>query len=174
MKEGIVFRKAESSDSVQLSVLFKQVYIQTYDTEGVTAESSNYISRQFSVEKIEDTIIKNPGNIIVASNGGNLLGAAEIEFDNVCPADNIRTPELCKLYVLERFYGKGIGYGLLKEAEMAVISKGKNMIWLTVYFMNSRAIAFYERNGFKYTGDTYFEIDLNKYKNRVYIKELYN
>lgn len=168
----IVFRKAVSSDSLQLSVLFKQVYIQTYDTEGVTAESSIYINKQFSVEKIEDTIINSPGNIIVACNGDNLAGAAEIEFDNVCPANNISAPELCKLYVLERFYSKGIGYGLLKEAEKAVISKGKKMLWLTVYFMNSRAITFYERNGFKYTGDTYFQIDLNKYKNKIYVKEL--
>lgn len=171
MKNEIVFRKAVISDSLQLSVLFKQVYIHTYDTEGVTAESSNYIRKQFSVEKIENTIIKYPGNIIVASNGDNLVGAAEIEFDNVCPADNIRAPELCKLYVLERFYGKGMGYGLLKEAEMAVISKGKNMIWLTVYFLNSRAISFYEKNGYKHTGDTYFEIDVNKYKNKIYMKK---
>jgi diamine N-acetyltransferase len=172
MKEEIIIRKALPSDSLRLSVLYKQVYIQTYGTEGVTTEFANFITKQFSVEKIETTINKHPGNISVAEYKSNLVGVVEIEFDKQCPVDNIIAPELNKLYILEWFCGIGAGHKLLKEAEETVRSKGIREIWLWVYILNKRAISFYEKQEYKWIGNAFFQMEFNKYENKVMLKKL--
>lgn len=45
-----------SSDSKQLSVLYKTVYTNTYGTNGVTNEFTNFIEKQFSPVKINEDI----------------------------------------------------------------------------------------------------------------------
>jgi GNAT superfamily N-acetyltransferase len=172
MKEEVTIRKAVPADSLRLSVLYKQVYIQTYGLEGVSTEFANFITQQFATDKIENTISNHPGNIIVACYKDNLIGVAELVFNKKCPIDNIVAPELSKLYVLERFCGKGVGHRLLKEAEDIVKSSGINQVWLWVYVLNSRAITFYEEQQYKWIGNAYFQMEFNKYENKVMLKEL--
>lgn len=172
MTEEIIIRKAILSDSLRLSVLYKQVYVQTYGTDGVTTESANFITKQFAVEKIENTIGAYPDSMTVAEYKGNLVGVAELEFDKKCPVGNIVAPELNKLYILEWFCGKGIGHRLLQAAEETVRAKGILEIWLWVYVFNKRAIAFYERERYEWIGNAFLQIDLSHYENKVMLKKL--
>jgi GNAT superfamily N-acetyltransferase len=172
MKDEIIIRKAQPSDSYRLSVLYKQVYIQTYATEGISTEYADFINKQFSVERLENTINKHPDNISVAEYRENLVGVAELEFEKKCPVDNIIAPELNKLYILEWFCGKGIGQELLKAAEETVRSKGIKEMWLWVYLFNKRAIAFYEKQEYKWIGNAFLDIGINKYENKVMLKKL--
>jgi diamine N-acetyltransferase len=172
MEPGIIYRKATPKDVIKLSILFKTVYIQTYGIEGVSDEFANFIIKQFSVERLHSLIENNPDTIIVAVYKGNLVGVAEIEFDKKCPIDNIIAPELNKLYILEWFSGKGIGYNLLAEAENIVKLKGLNELWLWVLVSNERAISFYEKQKFKHIGNAPFQMEVNKYDNKVMLKQL--
>ena len=172
MKNEITYRKAGLSDCKKLSILYKQVYIQTYGAEGVSDEFANFIIKQFAIEKLESTINNHPGNIIVAVYKNNLVGVVEIEFDKECPVNGIIAPELNKLYILEWFCGIGIGSRLLEEAEKAVRSKGIKQMWLWVFILNTRAIAFYERQQYEWIGNASFQMEVNKYENKVMLKNL--
>ena len=134
--QEVNYRKAIAQDAKKLSILYKQVYIQTYGVEGVSDEFANFITKQFAVERLETIIEKQPDNIIVAEYKGNLVGVVEIEFDKKAPIGNIIGPELNKLYILEWFCGKGIGYQLLKAAEQTVIANGNKIMWLWVLDSN--------------------------------------
>jgi GNAT superfamily N-acetyltransferase len=171
MTKDIIYRKAQSADALKLSVLYKQVYIQTYGTEGVSDEFANFITRQFAPERLEQIIVEHPDNIILGVYKNNLLGVAEIEFAKKCPINNIIAPELNKLYILERFCGLGIGYRLLEEAEKTVHSKGIKEMWLWVLESNNRAIAFYDRRGYQHIGNASFQMEINKYENKVMLKQ---
>ena len=171
MEENIVYRKANATDVIKLSILFKQVYIQTYGVEGVSDEFANFIVKQFSVERLHDLIATNPDTIIVAVYKDNLVGVVDIAFDKKSPVNDIIAPELNKLYILEWFCGKGIGYNLLSEAEKVVKSKGINEMWLWVLVSNERAITFYERQGYKWIGNASFQMEKNCYDNKVMLKQ---
>jgi GNAT superfamily N-acetyltransferase len=171
MTKDIIYRKAEYGDALKLSILYQQVYIQTYGTEGVSDEFANFISRQFAVERLEHLILNQSENIIVAVYKNNLLGVAEIEFNKECPTNNIVAPELNKLYILERFCGMGIGHKLLSEAEKIVMSKGIKEMWLWVLESNDRAITFYEKQGYQCIGNASFQMEVNKYENKVLLKQ---
>lgn len=168
----ISFGKALLSDALRISVLFKTVYIQTYSVDGVTFESANFITKRFSVEHIESIIKKDPSQLIIAYCNDNPIGVAEIIFDSKCSIRNIAIPELSKLYVLERFYGTGIGYQLMIAVEKEVLKKGFTDLYLEVYIHNPKAIAFYKRQGYVSIGTIDFPMESNTYKNFVMNKTL--
>jgi GNAT superfamily N-acetyltransferase len=168
----ITFGKATLPDALRISVLLKTVYIQTYAVDGVTHEFSNFINQRFSTTHIEQIIKKTPHQLLIAYYQGNPIGAAEILYDSTCPIQKITVTELSKLYVLERFYGQGIGYGLMNEVEKQVRTRGGKFINLEVYIKNHRAIAFYERQGYGSIGHIDFPMEENTYENLVMRKEL--
>ncbi|MBK7589463.1 MAG: GNAT family N-acetyltransferase [Bacteroidetes bacterium] len=67
---------------------------------------------------------------------------------------------------------KGIGYHLLAEAENLLKLKGINEMWLWVLVSNERAIAFYEKHKFKHIGNATFQMETNRYDNKVMLKQL--
>lgn len=171
MKE-FSFKKAKRSDSLRISILLKTVYIQTYGVAGITFEFANFITKKFAPEAIAKTIEEDPDQLLVASLKGNPVGVAETIFDSHCPIRKKPVAELSKLYVLERFYGNGIGYGLLSKSENVVRKKGIKDFNLEVYIENARAIAFYERQGYSSIGHVDFPMETNTYKNIVMHKRL--
>ena len=75
----IIYRNANLTDVNKLSILLKQVYIQTYGTEGVSDEFANFILMKFAPERLHSLIAKDPDLFIVAEYKENLVGALEIE-----------------------------------------------------------------------------------------------
>ncbi len=168
----ISFKKAKLSDALRISILLKTVYIQTYAVDGITFEFANFITKRFSTQNIENIIKENPSQLIVASQNEKCVGVAEIIYNSNCPIRKITVPELSKLYVLERFYGKGIGFGLIQEAEKEVLHNGFTEFNLEVYIKNIRAISFYERQGYTSIGNVDFPMEFNTYENLVMNKVL--
>jgi ribosomal protein S18 acetylase RimI-like enzyme len=172
MSKEISYRKAALSDAKKLSILYKQVYIQTYGVEGVSDEFANFITKQFAVERIEKTIQEQPDCLIVAVYKNNLVGVAEIEFAKKSPVGTITAPELNKLYILEWFCGQGIGNKLLTFAEQIARDAGETKMWLWVLESNERAIQFYEKNQYQKIGMAPFQMETNRYENYVMLKTL--
>ena len=169
---NISFGTANLADALRISVLLKTVYIQTYAVDGITAEFANFITSRFSTNVIEHIIKENHNRLLIAYNDGNPIGVAEIDYNSTCPIRKLPVPELGKLYVLARFYGKGIGFGLLREAESAVRTNGFGELNLEVYIHNTRAVAFYERQGYSSIGTVDFPMETNTYENLVMTKKL--
>lgn len=170
--DKISYGKAKIEDSLRISTLLKTVYIEVYATEGITFEFANFIEERFSVSHIKKTIKENPDQLLIAYFDNNPIGVAEILYKSSCPIRNTNTPELSKLYVLKRFHGKGIGYGLMQLSEEILKQKGLKELNLEVYIENTHAISFYERLGFQKLGKVDFPMEKNIYKNWVMNKSL--
>src|SRR5690606_32355470 len=70
--------------------------------------------------------------------------------------------EIERIYVLKPFQGKRIGQSILKEIKGIARKKEKQFIWLGVWEQNSRAIRFYEREGFTKFGTHPYYIGRDK------------
>lgn len=168
----VTIGKAKLSEALQISILLKTCNIQTYATKGISRETANYITERFSLEHIQQLIKENPDQLLVSYLNENPIGVAEIIFDATCPIRNLILPELSKLYVLESFYGQGIGYGLLEAVENELLSKNFKQLFLEVYVENLRAISFYEKCAYEKIGKVDFPMQDNTYKNWVMTKRL--
>lgn len=169
---SITFKEAILSDALRISVLLKTVYIQTYAEDGITFEFANFITKRFSTEFIEKLIQERPAPLFIAYNDDNPIGVAEVIYESNCPIRKIATAELSKLYVLQQFYGQGVGYKLLQRAEQVVLENGYNQFNLEVYVKNKRAISFYQRQGYQSIGSVDFPMESNTYENLVMTKIL--
>ena len=59
--------------------------------------------------------------------------------------------EIYAIYILKEYYGKGIGYALMKKAHDALSEYPQTAVW--VLTENERAIRFYKRCGFEFDGE---------------------
>ena len=111
--------------------------------QGVTLEKCTAIARQW------------PDNLLVAKDGDKVIGFAGYGAyrDDTLP----RHGEVYALYVLKDYHGQGVGYDLVNAAMQRLSAYHRIALW--VLKGNERAIAFYERYGFRFDG-TQAEISL--------------
>lgn len=168
-------RPAAPSDIPNLTVLGQQVWIATYADEGIRDEFSTYVLEHFTPAKIEKDISEHIW--FVAEKNGHLIGYVTIYSENKTPQcvlerSNGNVPEIRNLYVLERFLGRGIGFELMTYAEKYLKQQGFSSVWLDVFCENTRAIAFYKRQGYEQIGSTFFEETGPRYENYVMFKDM--
>ncbi|MBK8390525.1 MAG: GNAT family N-acetyltransferase [Saprospiraceae bacterium] len=172
MIENITYGKAKLSDSLRISVLFKTIYVQTYESKGVTFEFANFVTQRFSPENIEKIIQSEKTDLIVAYIEDNPIGAAQINYDTICKIRKTPVTELDKLYVLPNYHGKGVGAGLMTQVEEKLKAKGIKEVNLIVYIHNQKAVKFYQKTGFVTLGNFDYQMEENSYVNLVMNKVL--
>jgi ribosomal protein S18 acetylase RimI-like enzyme len=166
------YRLAKIEDAPLLSVLFKQVYMDTYGTNGITAEFVNFTQKQFNPKKIERDIENNNSVLWVATKDNNPIAAIYVPLEKQCPLGEFSSPEINKLYVLRHFFGLNIGQNLMNIAENYLKANGYSNAWLWVLASNKRAVNFYKKMEYEKIGTTIFKMETNDYLNDVMRKTL--
>ena len=169
---NINYRKPLIGDIRQLSVLYKQVYIQTYGVEGVSQEFADFIIHEFSEQRIEEKLADPNHLFFIAEHKGNPVGVLEVVFGRSSPLTKTVSPEINKLYILERFCHLGIGSQLMQLAEDELRTLGYQHVWLWVFIKNNRAINFYQKHRYDCIGTSWFQMSDNQYENKVMTKAL--
>ena len=97
------------------------------------------------------SIQQHPSETIVAAKENSIIGFVNFGTyrDN---EDDRGTAEIRAIYLLESFWGKGIGSELLDYCTDKSIVSGYTSLVLWVLESNSRAIEFYCKHGFKFDG----------------------
>ncbi|GAA4278058.1 GNAT family N-acetyltransferase [Aquimarina mytili] len=88
---------------------------------------------------------------------------------------NMTSKKSCKLeriYILQHFIPLKIGQQFLTFLEEIVSNQQLDMMWLSVYKENKRAIRFYQRNEYKEVGKSTFLVNGIGYENIVFEKKL--
>lgn len=75
--------------------------------------------------------------------------------------------ELKRIYVLTRFHGTGVGKRLMMQALDGARAMRKRRVLLGMHPENKRALAFYERTGFRVIGKRPFQMGFNVYEDLV-------
>jgi len=78
-----------------------------------------------------------------------LVGDELAGFASFGPVNEGKTMKLHKLYLHPRFHGRGLGSLLLQHCEQEICRLGHRRLLLNVNRRNARAIAAYQRNGFR-------------------------
>jgi diamine N-acetyltransferase len=159
-----MIREANKKDALNLAALSIQVWLDTYAVTGIRTEISKFVLSTFSQDYFSSIIDNKNYKILVALEGGLLVGYVMANFEAIWQ-DSSNGYEIDKLYVQGHFQGKGIGKRLL--AEMSKQCGGT--FWLSTWKDNINAIAFYKRIGFKDIGSKLFEFEGEAHENRVLV-----
>lgn len=171
MHTQLNIRSATSSDAANIAALAMQVWLHTYSREGIRQEISEFVFAEFTPPIIAKLIQDPAKTVLVACDNQHLLGYAVLQHGSVCPSDQELKNELATLYVHTHFAGQGIGTALLKAcSEQGFLLDGSRAIWLKTWHRNSKAIAFYLKQGYTQIGSTFFQLGNEQHENFVFAK----
>ncbi len=80
--------------------------------------------------------------------------------------------ELKRIYLLGPWQGGGNGRALLEQALKVAAARAARRLILAVYESNDRAVAFYEKAGFKQIGETVFMVGEVPFRDMVYARPM--
>ena len=99
--------------------------------------------KNLSIEKCVEMAHKFPQNTLLLKVDSKTVG-----FSCICKRE--AATEIVAIYLLKDYHGKKLGYELLKHTISAYCENTRVILW--VLEGNDRAISFYKRFGFKFTG----------------------
>lgn len=162
-----VIRKAKEQDASSLAALSIEVWVNTYLREGVSQVFADYVLAEFNAERFR-TWIGDPSLATwVSESRLGIDGYVTINSASKPPLADCSPFEITTLYIQPRHQSAGKGAALLQRALDHCRADGAKSIWLTVNAVNSRAVDFYLRHGFRKIGATNFVIADQPYENHV-------
>ena len=159
-------RRCDARDATAISLVGQATILETYAGIAEGSDLYAYVTKDLGVETFRGLLASERAcTWIVETEVGNcavgyamvLSGGAEFESTTV----------LERLYLLYRFHGLGLGKRLMEEALAYARARKCGMMSLKVNAQNTRAIAFYERYGFKTVAEEPFRAGERDYRTLV-------
>jgi ribosomal protein S18 acetylase RimI-like enzyme len=142
------FRKATSKDAAAIMTLVNSAYRGEGSKQGWTTEADLLGGQRVNTEMILETLAKPDKWFLLCELEGRLVGSVLLEKGS---------PELCYfgMFAIDpTLQAKGIGRAMVAEAERFVSADlGCRVMEMTVITVRSELIAWYERLGYKKTGE---------------------
>ena len=132
-----------------------------------------YMDEAFSVAAIENDF-REPNTIyLIAEIEAQAVGYAKIKTDSREEGVAGERPiELCRLYSLDEYIGKGIGKALMLECLKFAEANQNDVFWLGVWEYNFRAQEFYKKFGFEKCGEHIFQLGTDPQTDWVFQKKM--
>ena len=151
--------KANLTDVKLLSEISVRSFLPAHGHSASKEDIDSYISKNFSEENFikELTDIKN--QYFVMYHNDKVAGYSKVVLNS--KNENVSAKDITlmsRLYVLEEFYGLGLGKELFNFNVNFSKENNQKGIWLAVWIENKRAINFYQKKGFVKVGVYDFEI----------------
>ncbi|MFT7594019.1 MAG: ribosomal protein S18 acetylase RimI-like enzyme [Paracoccaceae bacterium] len=146
-----------------------EVWLGTYIRHGVSGFFADYALSEFTAEKVAAILDDPSETVIVSENRDGIDGFARISWDQKASVAGCSDVEITTLYVQPRHQGRKIGQKLLQEVLALCQSRQVSHPALTANSENTRAIEFYQKNGFVIAGQTHFRIQDQGYLNEVLV-----
>jgi len=168
-------RTAKKEDAAIIALLGRTTFTEAFGDLFLDPQDlKDYLNTTFAVTKIEESIAKENNVFWIAFVNRLPVGYAKLKLSS--PTEFVSSEsmsQLQKIYVLHDFLSMKIGRSL----QDVLLEKARNFkskhIWLSVYQGNTRAIAFYEKYGFKTVGTHQFNIGKQTFGFMAMSKQLY-
>lgn len=147
-------RRATPSDARLLAELAARLFEATYDKDNDPEDIRSYLAGAFS-EDLQYAELADPDGVTWIALGpmDQPIGYAAMRrgtrTDDIAAA---RPAEVQRIYADHAWHGHGIGAALMAACVEQARAWQCDVLWLAVWERNPRAIAFYEKTGFRKVG----------------------
>lgn len=152
-------RPATREDAEALRNLAIDTFVETFARDNTEADMEKYLRESFSPEKVEAELAHPESLFYLALDGDQPVGYLKLNSGSA--QTELQDPdslEVERIYVLESHQGQRLGQALYEKAVEVARSQGRAFLWLGVWEKNTRALRFYEKNGFKAFGQHIFRM----------------
>lgn len=146
-------RRAIPDDAGMLAEISRQTFYETFAAQNTEEDMQQYLHDQLGEPKLLRELATPGSSFYFLYKGQQTAGYLKLNCQNAqtIPGKG-GSLEIERIYVLKQFQGMGLGKELLNHALEQAVEENCTSVWLGVWEHNTRAIAFYERNGFLRTG----------------------
>ncbi|MBC6992461.1 GNAT family N-acetyltransferase [Hymenobacter sp. BT491] len=145
----ITIKRVTLLDVDRLQQIGQQTFFETFAASNSEQNMKTYLEEGFSIKKLTTELQEPNSEFYVAELANTVIGYLKL---NTGPAQTERQAdnafEIERIYVLQAFHGKKVGQLLYEKALQLATHAQANYVWLGVWEENSRAIRFYQKNGF--------------------------
>jgi diamine N-acetyltransferase len=147
-------------DAVPYSAFAERLFRETYADGYDPADIEDYVAHAFSPAQQTMELVEPGARVLVLEDTEDgMLGYAHLRQTTPPAALAGRLAlEISRFYVDRPWHGRGIARVLMSACIAEARSRGADALWLLVYQHNARAIAFYEKNGFRRSGTAQFRL----------------
>jgi ribosomal protein S18 acetylase RimI-like enzyme len=118
-----------------------------------------YLEYTYGIDKVVKSINKENNVFFIAFVENVPVGFAKVKKSSLNEQiESIAQMELQKIFVLSYYHGSGAGAALMQAVLELAHDVQPDYVWLDTHTSNTKAIRFYEKNGFITAGKNYFTI----------------
>ncbi len=161
----ITIRPAGHADAASLAELAAETFPLACPPHTTAEAIAAFIAEHFTVARFEEYLAADDRTLLVAEEPGGrfvgytmLIAGEPADADAAAVVDRRPTIELSKFYTRAAAHGTGVAGPLMAATLDAATAAGALSAWLGVNEENTRAIRFYEKQGFAKVGRKHFTV----------------
>lgn len=149
--ERITLVKATLADAERLQTIGRQTFTETFGKHNTEENMKAYLEEGFALGKIQADLADPNAEWYLAISGSNAV-AGYLKLNSAASQTELKDDgnamEIERIYVARDFQEKRVGQQLYEKAVEVATRKQADYLWLGVWEQNSKAIRFYQKNGF--------------------------
>ena len=142
--QAIELKQVKPGDAVKLQEISRKTFSETFSESNSEADMVKYLEEGFSIEKLLEELNNEHSVFYFALFGAEVIGYLKLNFGTETGAGM----EIQRIYVLKEYLGRKVGQMLYEKALEIAEKRNVPHIWLGVWEKNTKAISFYQKNGF--------------------------
>src|SRR5215204_1560867 len=161
MEAALKIRSATAPDAGILARIAWQSFYDAFADHPKNApeDMKTYMDEAFSEAALAEDLADQDSIYYVAEIDGVMVGYAKLKQNSREPCVSGANPiELCRLYSVSEYIGRGIGKALMLKCLDHAQENGHDLMWLGVWEFNFRAQEFYKKFGFEKCGEHIFQL----------------
>lgn len=152
-------RYAAPADNLLLAEIGLETFADTFALDNTPENMAAYLARSFSPEIQAGELADPRCRFLIAERGSQVVGFAKLHFGPAPAVVAGRRPmEISRIYARKPWIGQGVGARLMQACLDQAQRANCDLVWLSVWQRNPRAIAFYRRWGFAEAGTAVFQL----------------
>ncbi|BAV05999.1 Protein N-acetyltransferase, RimJ/RimL family [Filimonas lacunae] len=146
---NIIIKRVTLHDIEALQQIGRQTFAETFAPFNSAENMATYLEEGFAYDKLAAELQKENSEFYFAMLDNAVIGYLKLNTgDTQTELKEQGALEIERIYVQQEFHGKRVGQLLYDKAIAVAIEKQVQYVWLGVWEKNSRAIRFYQKNGF--------------------------
>ena len=172
-RDAVIVRRATDEDAPRLAELARRTFVETFAADNAPDDMAIHVAQAFGADVQLGEIRDSNMITLLIETGLTLAGFAQLRGGTPPACVTGDAPvEIRRFYVDRPFHRQGIAQALMRAVEQLARERGHRTLWLGVWELNSRAIAFYTKCDFVDVGHQAFVLGTEEQTDRVMARAL--
>ncbi len=172
---SVVIRRGTTADAEPLAAFAARTFTETFAAANRPDDMAAYLPAAYGVTQQSNELADPDIVTLIVEDMSHAIIAYAMLRRGHFPASlpDEASVELWRFYVDRPWHGSGLAQQLIAAVRAAAMELGARTLWLGVWEKNDRAIAFYEKTGFRVVGEHDFWVGSDRQVDRIMVTRVH-